>query len=117
MANFSLLKISSVEHTDLDTAIKSSSDSGLVKTRLPFTKIRKLFTVEPVKYSTQEELDELLNLYEAVRTVTPFVFDHPTKKDQYNNPVQYTVRFRENIKYKQTANLFYEISTFALEEV
>ena len=119
MANFDLFKIQKVKETELDTAIKSDSANGLVKTRMPYTKIRKQFTVTPIEVSTQEEIDELLALWETVRTVSPFVWNHPTKKDSYGNPKQYTVRFVDNIQYEQSANLanFYTVDSFTLAEV
>lgn len=116
---FDLFPIKRVEQKDLDTAIKSTSANGLVKTRLPYTKIRKSFTITPDKYCTQTQIDELLNLYESVRTVNTFIFDHPTQKDELGNPKQYTVRFTEPIVYAQDASNFnyYEVSNFTLEEV
>ncbi len=119
MANFDLLKIKNVKYTELDSAIKSKSDNGLVKTRIPYTKIRKVFTLKPVTYSTFEEFSELKNLWDAVRDVTAFVWNHPTEKDAYSNPKQSTVRFRDKIEWEQDAstNNFYQISEFTLEEV
>ena len=116
---FDLLPIKRVEQKDLDVAIKSSSANGLVKTRLPYTKIRKSFTVTPDKYCTEAEFNELNNLYEAIRTVGTFIFDHPTQKDLLGNPKQYTVRFTEPIVYSQDASMnnYYEINAFTLEEV
>ena len=119
MANFSLFKIKKVKEVELDQAIKSDSANGLVKTRLPYTKIRKEFTITPIEVSTQEEIDELLALWRVVRTVNTFVWDHPTQKDQYGNPKQYTVRFKEPIQYEQDASLnnYYTVDTFTLSEV
>lgn len=119
MANFSLFKIKKVKQTEIDLAIKSESANGLVKTRIPYTKIRKEFTVTPVEVSTQEEIDELLALWNTVRTTSPFIWNHPTQKDQYNNPKQYTVRFKEAIQYEQDASLnnFYTVDSFTLTEV
>jgi len=119
MANFDIFQIKKVKETELDTAIKSESANGLVKTRIPYTKIRKEFTVTPNTVITQEEMDELLALWEAVRTVTPFVWNHPTKKDAFNNPKQFTVRFKEAIQYEQDANLnnYYTVDAFTLSEV
>ena len=119
MANFSLFKIKKVKEVESDTAIKSDSANGLVKTRIPYTKIRRDFTITPVEVSTQEEIDELLALWGTVRTVTPFVWDHPTEKDQYGNPKQYTVRFKEPIQYEQDAALhnYYTVDSFILSEV
>lgn len=119
MANFDLFKILKVKETELDTAIKSNSANGLVKTRKPYTKIRKQFTITPIEVSTQEEIDELLTLWKAVRTITPFIWDHPTQKDEYNNPKQFTVRFNEALQYEQAANLnnFYTVDSFTLVEV
>lgn len=116
---FNLLPIIKIEQKDLDTAIKSSSANGLVKTRKPYTKIRKQFTVSPDKYCTKVEFDELKGLYDAVGTVSTFVFDHPTERDNLDNPVQYTVRFSEPIVYSQSGNMYsyYEINAFVLEEV
>lgn len=116
---FQVLPIKRIEQKDLDTAIKSSSANGLVKTRMPYTKVRKSFTITPDKYCTQEEFDELIDLYEAVRTVSTFVFDHPTQVDQSNNPKQYVVRFTEPITYSQDGSSmnYYEINAFTLEEV
>lgn len=116
---FDIFPIKRVEQKDLDTAIKSSSANGLVKTRLPYTKIRKSFIITPDKYCTQDEFDELINLYEAIRTVGTFVFDHPTQKDLSGNPKQYTVRFAEPIVYSQDASNqnYYEVNAFTLEEV
>lgn len=119
MANFSLFKIKKVKQTEIDLAIKSESASGLVKTRVPYTKIRKEFTITPIEVSTQEEIDELLALWNAVRTTSPFVWNHPTQKDQYGNPKQFTVRFKEPIQYEQDASLhnYYTVDTFTLSEV
>lgn len=119
MANFSLFKIKKVKEVESDTAIKSDSASGLVKTRIPYTKIRKEFTITPIEVSTQDEMDELLALWKTVRTVTPFVWDHPTQKDQYGNPKQFTVRFKEPIQYEQDAALhnYYTVDAFTLSEV
>lgn len=119
MGNFDLFKIKKVKEVEIDTAIKSESASGLVKTRLPYTKIRKEFTITPINVSTKEEIAELISLWEAVRTVTPFTWDHPTKKDTYGNPKQYVVRFKEPIQYEQDASLanYYTVDTFTLTEV
>lgn len=116
---FELLKIEKVKTKELDTAIKSNSSNGLVKTRLPYTKIRKQFDITVTKVSTKEEVDELLNLFNTVRTITPFTFTHPTEKDAYNFNKQYNVRFRENIEVENDANFagFYIVSPFTLEEV
>ena len=116
---FELLKIEKVKTKEMDTAIKSSSSNGLVKTRLPYTKIRKQFDITVTKVSTKEEVDELLGLFEAVRTITPFVFNHPTMQDSFGNPKQFTVRFKENIEVEDDANYagYYIISPFTLEEV
>lgn len=119
MANFDIFQIKKVKEVELDTAIKSDSANGLIKTRKPYTKIRKEFTITPNTVITQEEMDELLILWEAVRTVTPFVWNHPTKKDTFGNPKQFTVRFKEAIQYEQDASLhnFYTVDTFTLSEV
>lgn len=119
MGNFSLFQIHKVKEVEIDSAIKSDSANGLVKTRLPYTKIRKEFTITPIQVSTQEEMDELLALWENVRTVVPFVWDHPTKLDAYSNPKQYTVRFKEPLQYEQDASLnnFYTVDSFTLSEV
>ena len=116
---FSLLKIKRIEQKDIDTAIKSTSANGTVKTRMPYTKIRKSFVITPDKYSIKEELDELISLYNTVRTVSTFIFDHPTERDLSNNPVQYVVRFTEPIIYSQdgSTHSYYEINQFTLEEV
>lgn len=116
---FTKLPIKRIQEKDLDTAIKSNSANGLVKTRKPYTKIRKTFTVTVDKYCTKEEFDELNNLFESVRTVTPFLFTHPTKLNQAGFPMQYTVRFTENITYSQdgSSSNYYEIDAFTLEEV
>jgi hypothetical protein len=116
---FNVFQIQKIKEVEVDTAIKSDSANGLVKTRIPYTKIRKEFTVTPNTVIIQAEMDELLELWEAVRTVTPFVWFHPTKKDQYNNPVHYNVRFKEPIQYEQDASLnnYYTVDTFTLTEV
>lgn len=116
---FALLKIEKVKSKDIDTAIKSNSSNGLVKTRLPYTKIRKQFEVTVTKVSTKEEVDELLNLFNAVRTISPFIFTHPTEKDAYGFNKQYTVRFNDNIEIENDANYagFYLVSPFTLSEV
>lgn len=118
MANFDLFKIQKVKETEIDTAIKSDSANGLVKTRLPYTKIRKEFILTPT-IATQEELDELLALWEAVRTVTPFVWNHPSKLDAFGNPKQFTVRFKDPIQYEQDANIknYFTVDAFTLSEV
>lgn len=115
---FQLLPIKRIEQKDLDVAIKSTSSNGLVKTRMPYTKVRKSFTVTPDKYCTYDEFNELYALYESVRTVTSFVFDHPTQVTLQGNPKQYIVRFTEPITYAQdgSAMNYYEINPFTLEE-
>lgn len=119
MANFSLLKIKKLDETEIDTAIKSDSANGLVKTRMPYTKIRKKFTLTITSASTQEEFDELYALWTAVRTITPFVFDHPTEKGSGGFPKQYTVRFESPIVYGQDADVanYYSIEPIVLVEV
>ena len=119
MAYFELLKIKACKEKDLDTAIKSTSENGTVVTRMPYTKIRKSFEITPVKASTKEEKDELKNLFDVVRTVTPFTFYHPYEDDEQGNPIQYTVRFKENIEISKDAEYagYYVISPFTLEEV
>lgn len=115
---FDILPIRRVEETDLDTAIKSTSANGTVKTRKPYTKTRKSFTISTPQFVTDEEFNELNTLYKSVGTVTPFTFDHPTEiKD--GHPAQYIVRFTEAIKFARDANNagYYEISDFKLEEV
>lgn len=115
---FDILPIRRVEETEIDTAIKSSSANGTVKTRKPYTKIRKSFTISTAQFVTASEFLELDTLYKSVGTVTPFVFDHPTEiKD--GHPAQYTVRFTEPIKFSRDANnaLYFEIADFKLEEV
>lgn len=116
---FDLLMIEKIKEKDLDTAIKSTSENGTVVTRLPYTKIRKQFTITPTKVSTYEEMNEVYSLFEVVRTVSPFTFTHPSKKDVDNNPVQYTVRFKDNIEIDEDANYagFYIVNDFVLEEV
>ncbi len=116
---FELLKIEKVKTKETDTAIKSSSSNGLVKTRLPYTKIRKQFDITVTKVSTKEEVDELNDLFNGVRTINPFIFNHPDEKDSFGNPKQYNVRFRENIEIERDANFagFYIVSPFTLEEV
>lgn len=116
---FELLKIEKVKEKDIDSAIKSTSSNGLVKTRLPYTKIRKQFDITVNKVSTEEEKNELETLFNIHRTITPFVFNHPTNKDSFGNPKQYTVRFTENIEIEVDANYkgYYVISNFTLEEV
>jgi len=118
MANFDLLKIAQIEDSELDSAVKSQSSNGLVKTRKRFTRIRKTFTITAT-IATQEERDEIYNLFQGVRTISSFVFDHPTEVDGGLNPIQYTVRFKENLKITQLGNKngFYEIAPFVLEEV
>lgn len=119
MANFDVFQIKKIKEVEIDTAIKSDSANGLVKTRIPYTKIRKEFTVTPNTVIIQTEMDELLALWNTVRTVQPFVWNHPTKKDQYGNPKQYTVRFKEPIQYEQDASLnnYYTVDVFTLTEV
>ena len=116
---FDIFPIKRIQDKELDVAIKSSSANGLVKTRTPYTKIRKSFTVTPDKYCTVEEFNELDMLFQSVRTVSPFLFNHPTKKDDFGNPKQYMVRFTESIVYSQDAsnNKYYEVEPFTLEEV
>jgi hypothetical protein len=118
MANFDILKIEKVKSKDLDTAIKSDSANGLVKTRLPYTKIRKQFTLT-IPISSEEEQQELQDLYDVVRTVTPFVWNHPTKKDINGNPMQYTVRFNGPVEIEQdgTRKGHYNIAPLVLVEV
>lgn len=119
MGNFSLFKIKKVKATEIDSSIKSTSANGLVKTRAPYTRNRKEFTVTPVEYSTQQEFNELKTLWDAVRTVTPFTWDHPTEQDAYGNPKQYIVRFKEAIQWEQDAssNNYYNVDAFTLSEV
>lgn len=116
---FDLLQIKRIEEKELDVAIKSTSANGLVKTRMPYTKVRKSFKVSPISLSTAEEFNELYMLYTSVRTVMPFLFDHPTIKTKSGNPVQYNVRFTEPIVWSQDAsnNNYYQIEDFNLEEV
>lgn len=119
MENFSLFKIEKVGETELDTAIKSDSSNGLVKTRLPYTKIRKQFTITPSSIQTKEELDELLTLYSVCRTISPFTWTHPFELDSYNNPKQYIVRFDNNLKWERDSNMhgYYSVESFTLTEV
>lgn len=119
MANFDLFKIKKIKVKELDTAIKSSSDNGTVKTRAPYTKIRKSFTVTPITYSTDAEFAEFKALWDAVRTVTPFVWNHPTELNDLLLPKQYTVRFKDAPEWEQDAALgnYFQVSEFILEEV
>lgn len=119
MGNFELFKIEKVKQTELDTAIKSDSANGLVKTRIPYTKIRKQFTITPTAVVTKEELAELRALFDAVRTVTPFIWDNPAELDSLGHPIQYTVRFSENIQFERDSNLhgYYTVDSFTLVEV
>lgn len=109
---FTLLKIEKVREEDLDTAIKSDSANGLVKTRLPYTKIRKKFTLT-IPVSKKDERDEVKGLYEANRTVLPFVFTNP------DDGQDYTVRFAEKVITELDATLanHYNIDNIILEEV
>lgn len=116
---FDVLKIKDIEETELDVAITSDSANGLVKTRAPYTKVRKSFIISPNTYSTDDEFNEVKLLWDTVRTVLSFTFSHPTEKDSFGNPKQYTVRFKEALKWKQSASSgdFYQISPFTLVEV
>lgn len=117
MANFELLKIEEIEDQDLDTDIKSTSESGLVKARRRFTKIRKQFTLNITEYSTQEEVDELRALYNVNRTVGVWEFTHPTEIEG-GSPKTYQVRFSKRIVIKQVGSKgnYYNISDITLEE-
>lgn len=112
------LPVKSIKETELDTAIKSVSANGLVKTRQPYTKIRKQFELTLPSYITEDEFNVLYNLWKAVRTVSTFVVTHPTRQENGVN-VQYTVRFAEAIQFSQDAshNNYYEVETIKLEEV
>lgn len=118
MANFENLKFSQVQETDMDKAIKSKSENGLVKTRLPYTKIRKSFMCTPV-LATQVEVDELTTLFNTVRSVLSFLWTHPYEEASPGVPKTYTVRFKENIKITKDGKMngFYKIEPFTLEEV
>lgn len=118
MANFDLLKIENISEEDVDTDIRSKAANGLVKTRARFTKTRKKFTLKIANPTTQEEVDELKALYAINRTVTSWVFTHPTETTA-GNPTTYQVRFEKPIKITQLgakANLF-SVDDITLEEV
>lgn len=111
------LPVYSIKESEIDTAIKSVSANGLVKTRMPYSKIRKSFELELPTYITEEEFQVLYTLWQSVRTISSFTVTHPTRLSSEVN-VQYVVRFSESISFKQVApNNYYQVDTIKLEEV